>query len=216
MTIRARTRVCCAGAAGLAGEDLAPARRLRHAGRVERARDRQVAQVRQRREAVGVGDAGAGERPLERRDQILHRPFEAADERGRHAVRPGGDRDRLGAQVHAVRIGGVHPAIDVEQRDARAVDRDLDLLGRLGGVQRRAAVAVQRAGRLVVEGHAEAVLAVGREGVHRPTGRRACRRARPRRARAARSSATPGRSLRAPSRSRSPTASRLISAAAVR
>ena len=40
---------------------------------VERPGDRQVAQVRQRREAVGVGDAGAGERPLERRDQILRR-----------------------------------------------------------------------------------------------------------------------------------------------
>ena len=72
-----------------------------------------------------------------------------------------GDGHRLGAQVHAVRVGAVHPPVDIEQRRARAVNRDLDLFWRLGGMQRGAAVAIQRAGRLVVERHAEAVLAVG-------------------------------------------------------
>ena len=59
----------------------------------------------------------------------------------------------------------VHPAVDVEHRHPLAVDGDLDLLGRLGGVQRGPAVAVQRAGGLVIERHPEAVLAVGREVV---------------------------------------------------
>ena len=42
---------------------------------------------------------------------------------------------------------------------------DLDLFGRRGGVQRRPAVAVQRAGGLVIERHPEPVLPVGREDV---------------------------------------------------
>src|ERR1051325_11078888 len=50
------------------------------------------------------------------------------------AMRTGGDADRLGAQVHAVGVRCRHPAVDVEQRDARAVDRDLDLLGSFGCV----------------------------------------------------------------------------------
>ena len=158
----------------------------------------------------------AGDRPVVRRDQVLYGPSKRRDERGRDVVLAGRDGDRLGAQVHAVGIGRCSSS--GRRRAARRARRRSRsrLLGRLGGVQRGAAVAVQRAGGLVVERHAEAVLAVGRERVHRPTGRRACRTARPRRARAATSSATPGRWLRAPSRSRSPTASRLISAAAFR
>ncbi len=162
----------------LALEDAAAARRLGHAGRLEGTGDRHVAQVRQRREPVSVGDAGAGDRPLERGDEVLHRAFEAGDEGGRDAMRPGRDGDRLGAQVHAVGVGAVHPPVHVEQRHAFPVHRDLDLLGRLGRVQRGAAVAVERAGGLVVERHAEAVGAVGRERVlHREAATRAERRA---------------------------------------
>ena len=47
---------------------------------------------------------------------------------------PARDRDRLAVQIHAVRIGCAHPAIDIEQRRARAIDRDLDLLRRIRGV----------------------------------------------------------------------------------
>ena len=93
-------------------------------------------------------------------------------------MRAGGNRNRLGAQVDAVRIGRAHPAIDVEQRGARTINRDLDLLRRLCGMQRGAAVAVQRSGGLVIEGHAEAVLAVRRERVQdRDAAARAVRRA---------------------------------------
>ncbi len=150
----------------LAHEDLGAAGRGRHPGGRERTSDGHVAQMRQGGEAVGIGDARAGNRPLERRDEILHRAFEPPHEGGRHPVRPSGDGNRLGAQVDAVGVGAVHPPVDVEQRHARAVDRQLHLLGRLGGVQRGAAVAVERARGLVIERHAEAVLAVGRKGVH--------------------------------------------------
>ena len=149
----------------MAGEDGPAARRFGHAAHAERPGDGHVPQVRQRGEAVGVGNAGAGDRPVERRHQILHRAFEPLDERRRHAVRPGGDANRLGRQVEAVGIGRVHPAIDVEQRRAHAVHRDLDLFRRFRGVQGGAAVAVERAGGLVIERDAEAVVAVRGERV---------------------------------------------------
>ena len=59
-----------------------------------------------------------------------------------------------------------------------AVDGDLYLLGRVRRVQRRTSVPVQRAGRLVIEGHPEPVVAIGRERVHdRDAAARAIRRA---------------------------------------
>ena len=158
----------------------------------------------------------ARERPLERRDQILHRPFErrmnAADTRCGPAVIAIGSVRRLTPSGSE----RVHPAIDVEQRDALAVDRNLDLLRRLGGVQRRAAVPVQRPGRLVVERHAEPVLAVGGERVHDRQCRRACRTARPRRCSRCEVQRDTGYVASRAVAARSPTASRLISAAAVR
>ncbi|MXX78307.1 MAG: hypothetical protein F4Z33_04880, partial [Gemmatimonadales bacterium] len=100
-----------------------------------------------------------------RRHQVLRRPLEGADEGGRHPVRTRLDEDGIRPEVHAVGIGDMHPAVDVEQRDALAVDRDLDPLGLFGRVQRALAVPEQGAGRLVVEGDAEDVLPVRREVV---------------------------------------------------
>ena len=80
-------------------------------------------------------------------------------------MRSRGDADRLGGQVETVGIRRVHPPIDVQQRHARAVYRNLDLLGRFGGVQGRAAVAIQRARRLVIERHPEPVVTVRRKRV---------------------------------------------------
>ena len=132
--------------------------------------------MRQAREAVRVGDAGARQRPVVRRDHVLDRTVELRDEDGRHPVGTGGDVDRIGPEVDAVRIGDVHPAVEVEERRLLAVDRDLDLFPPIRRVQGGTAAAEKLAGRLVVERDAEAILAVGREGVrHRDAAARAVR-----------------------------------------
>ena len=121
--------------------------------------------MRQAGEAVGVGDARARQRPLVGRDQILGRALQVADEHGRDPVRPRRDADWSGAKVDAVRIGDVHPPVDVEEGGAFAVDRDLDSLRLLGRVQRPAAAAEQLSGGLVVERDPEPVVRVGGKGV---------------------------------------------------
>ena len=111
-----------------AAEDARAARRVRDAGGVERAADGEVTQMRQTREAVRIGDAGARERPLVGRDQVLSRSVEPTHEDGRHAMRSGTDPDRVGPEIDAVGVRDVHPAVNVEQRRAPAIHRDLDLL----------------------------------------------------------------------------------------
>ena len=85
--------------------------------------------------------------------EILVRALGAAHERRRHLVLAGADEDRLGADRRlAAAIGRRHRRqLVVEQRDALAVHRDVDVLeaGVLAGV----------------EGHLDLVLGVGRERV---------------------------------------------------
>ena len=158
-----------------AREDLQAARRVRHAGDVERALHDEVAQVRQHRHAVG--DADVGQRVLERHQQIVNRAIELLDERGGDALRAGLDVNRRRHQLEAVlRIGLAHARVEIEQRDALAVDRDLDLFLEVVGGHRVAAG--EAAERLVVQRRLEHVVAVGRERVHdRHAAARAHRRA---------------------------------------
>ena len=46
-------------------------------------------QVRQRGDAEGDADLRVGQRVIDRRDQIVDRPFEPLDERRGHAMRAG-------------------------------------------------------------------------------------------------------------------------------
>ena len=75
------------------------------------------------------------------------------------------DQDGVGPDVHAVRVGHVHPAGNVEKRLAFAIHRNLDLLGPVRRVQRPPAVTEERPGRFMMERHPEDVLAVGRKRV---------------------------------------------------
>ena len=149
-----------------AAEDAPPARRVGDADRIERPPDGEVPEVRQAREAVGVGHARARQRPLVGRDEILGGALQVTDEHGRDPVRPRRHPDRIGAEIDAVRVRDVHPPVDVEEGDALAVDGDLDLLRMVDRVQRPAAAAEQLSGRLVVERDAEPVVGVGGERVH--------------------------------------------------
>ena len=98
-----------------------------------------------------------------RRDQVLHGSVRALDERGGDPVCASRHQDGLGAHLDAVGVGDVHPSVHLEQCDALPVDRDLDLLECVSGLQRGAPVADHSTGGLVVERDAEDVLTVGRE-----------------------------------------------------
>ena len=87
-------------------------------------------------------------------------PSNVRHERRRDALRPGAHRNWIRLELHPRRIGLRHAAIDVEQRDARAVDRDLDLF-----IKRRAR-SVQLPVGIACSRHREDVLAIRREGVH--------------------------------------------------
>ena len=73
-------------------------------------------------------------------------------------MRPGGDEEGPALLVRSVGIGHVHELVDVEQRDALPVDGYLDLFA-----LRDVAEELPRGG--VVEGHLDAVLAIGGEVV---------------------------------------------------
>ena len=158
-----------------AREDLQAARRVRHAGDVERALDDEVAQVRQHRHAPR--DADVGQRVLERHQQVVDRAIELLHERGGDALRAGLDVDRRRHQLEAVlRIGLAHARVEIDQRDALAVDRELDLF--LEVVRGHRIAAGEAAERLVVQRRLQHVMAVGRERVHdRRAAARAHRRA---------------------------------------
>ncbi len=130
------------GVGRTAGEDLLAAHRLRHAGHRVRSDDGEVAHVREGDGAVAVAALGG---VLDRREQVVRGPFEALDERGGDALRAGLDVDGRRPHLHPVltlvlpevRLG--HRRGDVEERDALAVDRDVQLLGEAHGQERLAA-----------------------------------------------------------------------------
>ena len=139
---------------------LLAARRFGNAGDLERPADRELAQVRQRRDAEARADLRVGQRVIDRRHQVVGHRVEALHERRRQAVRAGLDVNPRRHDVHAVRIGFAHARVDLEHRGALAVDRHFEQLA----LDR---AAEQLAGRDRVQLHAEAVFAVRREGVHR-------------------------------------------------
>ena len=77
-----------------AAEDGAPRRMIGHARRLERPDDAEIAQVRQRRDAVADADLRVGQRVVDRLDQIVFRALELLNERGRDTSRPGPHIDR--------------------------------------------------------------------------------------------------------------------------
>ena len=91
-----RARLLFARDRRAARKDALTARCLRDPGDPVRSLDRQVADMRQRRDARATG-AAAGERPVVRPDQVLVRAIELAHERRGDAMLSGADHDRLGA-----------------------------------------------------------------------------------------------------------------------
>ena len=148
-----------AGRRGTAREYFPAAGRVRHARHVERTRDAEIAQVRQRRDTKRIADLGIGQRVLDRRHEIVDRTVEPLDERRRHVLRPRLDMDAGRRQIETLLAGFGHPIIDVEQRDPLTVDRHFNLLA-----SRRAAI--ELTGGHSVKHDAEGVLAVGGEGVN--------------------------------------------------
>ena len=146
-----------------ARKDFPTARRFRHTSRVVRPGNGQIPQVRQTRKSVRSGDAGAGQRPVVRRYEILHRPLEPLDECRGHSLRTRPHEDGFGSHLDTVGVGRVHPSVDIEESHPFAIDGDLDLLRALRGMQCRAPIAEQRAGCLVVERDPEDILAIGRK-----------------------------------------------------
>ena len=193
-----------------AGEDLAAARRVGHAGDLERPAHREFAQVRQRGDAEARADLRVGERVIDRRASGRPaRRVEALHERRRDALRAGLDADARRRDVHAVRIRLAHPRVDVEHRGAIAVDRHFDLLaldaccrtaGRSGSSAAACGSCIRRR--------------PGRCASRRC--RRACRTARPRRAASASRCAAPCRWPPTAPAFGSPTASELMRLAARR
>ncbi len=154
-----------------AGEDALAARRLRDAGHLERPAHRELAEVRQRRDAEARSDLRVGQAVIDRRQQVVGHRVEALHERRRQAMRAGLHVNPRRDDVHAVRIGFAHARVDLEHRGALAVDRHFEQLA----LDR---AAKQLAGRNRVQLHAEAVFAVGRERVlDRDAAARAERRA---------------------------------------
>ena len=76
---------------------------------------------------------------------------------------PAADEDGFRTQVDAVGIGNMHPAIHLEERHPLAVNGNLDLFRSVESVERTRSGSHDRAGGLVVERHAEAVLAIRRK-----------------------------------------------------
>ena len=153
-----------------AREHLAPTVGLGNARRPVRPDDAQVLQVRERRDAKRDADLRVRECVIDRREQVDHRPFELLKKRRRHSLGARRDMDGGGLQRHARRRFR-HARIDLEQRDALAVDRHFELLA--GG-----RAAEKHAARVAVQVHAEDVVAVGRKRVHdREPAARAERRA---------------------------------------
>ena len=118
---------------GLAREDHPAALRVRDSGDLRRADDRQFHDVRRRRRA-GARVAVRRHRPIVRPDQIFVRPVGAAHERDGHVLLARLHGDRIGhVEIRAERRvgrrgGAIHALLVVEERDALAVDRDVDVL----------------------------------------------------------------------------------------
>ena len=158
VTIADAQALSSAGRRRTAREDAIAARRRRHAGHVLRSHDRQILEVRQGRDAVRDADLRVRERVVDRRDEIVDRPFEALDERGDETLRTRAHVDGRRLEEQAGRDFR-HLRIDIEQRLALAVDGDVDLLA-FGRAAEEEAVGV------AVELDAELVVAVGGKRVH--------------------------------------------------
>src|SRR5262249_3392533 len=112
-----------------AAEDLLTARRLGDAGHAVRSLDDEIANVWERRDAGTAGSA-TGERPVVRPDQVFVRTIELADERRGDLVLTGLQENRLGAHGHGAATAGPagRTGLVLDQRDALAVDRHVDVL----------------------------------------------------------------------------------------
>ena len=117
---RARNLVGRRGRA--ADEHLAAARRVGDAGDLVRPGDAEVADVRQHGDAGVVAVLGVGQRVVDRRHQVVDDAVELLDEGGGDVLRAGLDVNLRRQQVQPVLVGLGHLPVDVEQRDALAVD----------------------------------------------------------------------------------------------
>ena len=140
-----------------AAEDLAAARGVGNPGDVVRTDDTEVLDVRQRRDAERHADLRVRQRVIDRRNQVVDRPFEALDEGRGNAMHTGAEMKRRRLQRQAGgRLG--HARIDLDDRLALAVDGDLNALAFVGSAE-------QHAARVAVQFNLEDVIAVSREGV---------------------------------------------------
>ncbi len=155
-----------------ADKNLAAALGVGDAGHGERSGDGEVAQVGNGGGPEHFADVGVGQGVLDRHDQVVGRAVEALHEHRRHPMLPRLDVDLRRLHRHAARVLLVHARVDVHHRHALAVDRDLDLFAAIGSAE-------QVAGRSHVQHDLELVFAVGREHVqHRQAAAGAERRAR--------------------------------------
>ena len=123
--------------------------------------------MRHRRDAVAHAHVRVGEREVDRRDQVGERALALDQERGGDVLRARADVDGRRLDAQAGRVALAHPAIELEERNALAVDRDLHA----GDAGREPEELTVRA-RVHVE--LEDVLAVRREVVgHRDAAARA-------------------------------------------
>ena len=115
--------------------------------------------MRERGDACAAGTA-ARVRPVVRANQVFVRTVDLLDERGGDLVLAGLDEDRLGAKrrlAAAVGAGDVDQLV-LHQRDALAVDRNVDVLeaGVLARVERHLELVFTVGGEHVVDDHAAA------------------------------------------------------------
>ena len=110
---------------------------------------------------AGLGpDLRVGDAVTDRREKVVHGSVERPEERRRDALRTRAHGDRVRLDRQTLRVGLRRPAVDVEERDALAVDRHLELLVE-GGVGPE-----QLSGRDRVQEDREDVLAVRGEVVN--------------------------------------------------
>jgi hypothetical protein len=84
--------------------------------------------VRQRGYAIPAADLGVREGVVDGGEEVVDGCLELLDERRGNAMRTRGHMDAQGLEVHSVRIALAHAGVDGEERNAGAVDRNLDLL----------------------------------------------------------------------------------------
>ena len=149
--------------AGAARQEPQPDRRLADAGRVVRAVDAEVPEVREAGQPGEVPRRQVGQRLVERHDEVLHGAGGALNERGGYLLRSRPDANRLGPE----HVGRPQLAVEIEQGHPLAVHRDLYLfpLGRdvvaeegpdAGEIERQPEDVVAVGGEVVRDGDAAA------------------------------------------------------------